>query len=56
MFPAFPPLTLGMLNSPGSSPGCFARVRTVFTVPPPEALRAMQRRMPHSSRPNWPCG
>ena len=48
MFPAFPPLTLGMLNSPGYSPGSFARVRTVFTVAPPEALRAMQRRMPHS--------
>jgi fatty-acyl-CoA synthase len=48
MFPAFPPLTLGMLNSPGYSPASFARVRTVFTVAPPEALRAMQRRMPHS--------
>lgn len=49
MFPAFPPLTLGMLNSPDYSPGSFARVRTVFTVAPPEALRAMQRRMPHST-------
>jgi fatty-acyl-CoA synthase len=48
MFPAFPPLTLGMLNNPGYSPASFARVRTVFTVAPPEALRAMQRRMPHS--------
>jgi fatty-acyl-CoA synthase len=48
MFPAFPPLTLGMLNSPDYSPASFARVRTVFTVAPPEALRAMQRRMPHS--------
>jgi acyl-CoA synthetase (AMP-forming)/AMP-acid ligase II len=36
MFPAFPPLTLGMLNSPGYSPASFARVRTVFTVAPPE--------------------
>lgn len=49
MFPAFPPLTLGMLNSPDYSPGSFARVRTVFTVAAPEALRAMQRRMPHST-------
>jgi fatty-acyl-CoA synthase len=49
MFPAFPPLTLSMLNSPDYSPGSFARVRTVFTVAPPEALRAMQRRMPHST-------
>lgn len=49
MFPAFPPLTLGMLNSPDYSPASFARVRTVFTVAPPEALRAMQRRMPHST-------
>jgi fatty-acyl-CoA synthase len=48
MFPAFPPLTLGMLNCPGYSADSFASVRTVFTVAPPEALRAMQRRMPHS--------
>jgi fatty-acyl-CoA synthase len=48
MFPAFPPLTLGMLNCPDYSADSFARVRTVFTVAPPEALRAMQRRMPHS--------
>jgi fatty-acyl-CoA synthase len=48
LFPAFPPLTLGLLNCPDYSPGSFARVRTVFTVAPPEALRAMQRRMPHS--------
>jgi acyl-CoA synthetase (AMP-forming)/AMP-acid ligase II len=48
MFPAFPPLTLGMLNCPDYGPDSFARVRTVFTVAPPEALRAMQRRMPHS--------
>jgi hypothetical protein len=37
-----------MLNCPDYSPGRFARVRTVFTVAPTEALRAMQRRMPHS--------
>lgn len=37
-----------MLNCPDYFPGCFARVRTVFTVTPTEALRAMQRRMPHS--------
>jgi fatty-acyl-CoA synthase len=48
MFPAFPPLTLGLLNCPDYSPDSFARVRTVFTVAPPEALKAMQRRMPHS--------
>ena len=49
LFPAFPPLTLGMLNCPDYSPGSFAGVRTVFTVAPTEALRAMQRRMPHST-------
>jgi fatty-acyl-CoA synthase len=48
MFPAFPPLTLGLLNCPGYAADSFAAVRTVFTVAPPEALRAMQRRMPHS--------
>jgi fatty-acyl-CoA synthase len=48
MFPAFPPLTEGMLNCRDYSPGSFAQVGTVFTVAPPEALRSMQRRMPHS--------
>ncbi len=52
MFPAFPPLTLGLLNCPDYSPDSFARVRTVFTVAPPEALKAMQRRMPHSTMVN----
>ncbi len=52
LFPAFPPLTLGLLNCPDYSPGSFAGVRTVFTVAPPEALRAMQRRMPHSTMVN----
>jgi fatty-acyl-CoA synthase len=52
MFPAFPPLTLGLLNCPGYSADSFARVRTVFTVAPTEALRAMQRRMPHSTMVN----
>jgi len=47
MFPAFPPLTLGMLNCPDYRLDSFARVRTVFTVAPPEALRAMQRRVAH---------
>jgi fatty-acyl-CoA synthase len=48
LFPAFPALTEGMLSSPDYSPDSFARVRTVFTVGPPEALRSMQRRMPAS--------
>ena len=52
LFPAFPPLTLGMLNCPDYSAGSFAAVRTVFTVAPTEALRAMQRRMPHSTMVN----
>ena len=52
LFPAFPPLTLGLLNSPGYTADTFARVRTVFTVAPTEALRAMQRRMPHSTMVN----
>ncbi|MGH3627140.1 MAG: class I adenylate-forming enzyme family protein, partial [Sciscionella sp.] len=48
MFPAFPALTEGMLNSPDYGPHSFARVRTVFTVAPATALRSMQRRMPDS--------
>jgi fatty-acyl-CoA synthase len=52
LFPAFPPLTLGMLNNPDYSADSFAAVRTVFTVAPTEALRAMQRRMPHSTMVN----
>jgi fatty-acyl-CoA synthase len=52
MFPAFPPLTLGLLNCPDYSADSFSRVRTVFTVAPPEALKAMQRRMPHSTMVN----
>jgi fatty-acyl-CoA synthase len=52
LFPAFPPLTLGLLNHPDYAADSFARVRTVFTVAPPEALRAMQRRMPHSTMVN----
>lgn len=49
MFPAFPPFTEGMLNCPDYSPDSFASVRTVFTVAPTEALRSMQRRLPHSA-------
>lgn len=52
LFPAFPPLTLGLLNCPDYSAASFAGVRTVFTVAPTEALRAMQRRMPHSTMVN----
>lgn len=52
MFPAFPVITEGMLNCPDYSPDSFADVRTVFTVAPPEALRSMQRRMPHSTMVN----
>jgi fatty-acyl-CoA synthase len=52
LFPAFPALTLGMLNCPDYSATRFAGVRTVFTVAPTEALRAMQRRMPHSTMVN----
>ncbi|MCL2586299.1 MAG: fatty acid--CoA ligase family protein, partial [Streptosporangiales bacterium] len=48
LFPAFPPLTEGLLNSPAYTPDSFRSVRTVFTVAPTEALRSMQRRMPHS--------
>lgn len=48
MFTAFPPITEGLLNHPDYTPEAFAQVRSVFTVAPPDALRSMQDRMPHS--------
>ena len=48
MFTAFPAITEGLLNHPDYGPDTFRDVRTVFNVAPPEALRSMQARLPHS--------
>lgn len=48
MFTAFPTITEAMLNHPRYTPEAFTDVRSVFNVAPPDALRSMQERMPHS--------
>lgn len=48
MFPAFPTITMQLLNHPAYTESSFAAVRTVLNVGPPEELRAMQARMPHT--------
>jgi fatty-acyl-CoA synthase len=48
MFPAFPTITMQLLNHPRYTSSSFAGVRAVLNVGPPEELRSMQKRMPHS--------
>jgi fatty-acyl-CoA synthase len=48
MFPAFPTITLQLLNHPRYTPDSFRRVRVMLNVGPPEELRLMQSRMPHT--------
>ena len=48
MFPAFPTITMQLLNHPAYTASSFAGVRAVLNVGPPEELRAMQERMPHT--------
>jgi fatty-acyl-CoA synthase len=48
MFPAFPTITMQLLNHPGYTPDTLAAVRVVINVGPPEELRLMQERMPHT--------
>jgi fatty-acyl-CoA synthase len=48
MFPAFPTITLQLLNHPRYTPDAFRRVRVMLNVGPPEELRLMQSRMPHT--------
>lgn len=50
MFPAFPTITMQLLNHPEYTDDTFASVRTVINVGPPEELRAMQERMPHTTQ------
>jgi len=48
MFPAFPTITMQLLNHPAYTASSFAAVRVVLNVGPPEELRAMQERMPNT--------
>jgi acyl-CoA synthetase (AMP-forming)/AMP-acid ligase II len=48
MFPAFPTITMALLNHPGYQESTFKRVRSIFNVAPPDMLRAMQAAMPHT--------
>lgn len=48
MFTAFPAITEGLLNHADYGADTFRDVRSVFNVAPPDALRSMQSRMPHS--------
>ena len=46
LFPAFPPLTLGLLRAPGYDPGRFGFVRTVLNVAPADTQRVIQDLLP----------
>jgi fatty-acyl-CoA synthase len=47
-FATFPAITQAMLNHPGYHPDRWERIRLVNNVAPPDTLRGMQARMPHS--------
>ena len=49
-FPAFPTITLQLLDHPDYTPDSFANVRVMLNVGPPEELAAMQARMPHTTQ------
>ena len=49
-FPAFPTITLQLLNHPRYTPDTFNGVRTMLNVGPPEELMAMQALMPHTTQ------
>lgn len=48
MFPAFPTITMQMLNHPDYTDESFRSLRTVFNVANPDMLRQMQEKMPYS--------
>ncbi len=50
MFPAFPTITMQLLNHPDYAADSFASVRTIVNVGPPDVLRSMQERMPHTTQ------
>lgn len=50
MFPAFPTITMALLNHPSYHPDAFASVRTIINVGPPDVLRTMAAKMPHTTQ------
>jgi acyl-CoA synthetase (AMP-forming)/AMP-acid ligase II len=50
MFPAFPTITMALLNHADYQESTFKRVRSIFNVAPPDMLRAMQAAMPHTTQ------
>ncbi|MGI9325745.1 MAG: class I adenylate-forming enzyme family protein [Pseudomonadales bacterium] len=48
IFPAFPTITMQLLNHPDYREDTFASIRVAINVGPPEELRQMQERMPHT--------
>ncbi len=50
MFAAFPTIAMALLNHPNYDPDRLRSVRTVFNVAPPDVLRIMQAKMPHSTQ------
>lgn len=50
MFPAFPTITMQLLDHPSYTAQSFACVRVAINVGPPEELCAMQERMPHTTQ------
>ena len=49
-FPAFPTITLQLLNHPRYTPNTLNNVRIMLNVGPPEELVAMQTLMPHTTQ------
>ena len=49
-FPAFPTVTLQLLNHPRYTEESLRKVRVMLNVGPPEELRAMQARMPYTKQ------
>ena len=49
LFPAFPPLTLGLLRAPGYDPGRLGFVRTVLNVAPADTQRVIESLLPETT-------
>lgn len=49
-FPAFPTITMQLLDHPRYTEDTFRSIRVMLNVGPPEELVAMQRRMPHTTQ------
>jgi acyl-CoA synthetase (AMP-forming)/AMP-acid ligase II len=49
LFPAFPPLTLGLLRAPGYDPGRLTFVRTILNVAPADTQRVIEGLLPEET-------